>query len=54
MLEAEKITRLVVDVLENSAIPYMLSLDRAYVEDWCRRLNIIDRYRQVIATVPIL
>jgi hypothetical protein len=30
------------------------ALDRAYVEDWCRRLNIIDRYRQVIATVPIL
>jgi len=23
-----------------------------YIEDWCRRLNILDRYQAVYATVP--
>lgn len=28
------------------------ALDSAYIEDWCRRLNILDRYQAVIAEVP--
>ncbi len=28
------------------------NLDRSYIEDWCRRLNIFDRYQAVLATVP--
>lgn len=27
-------------------------IDHAYIQDWCRRLNIIDRYEAVLATVP--
>ncbi|HBJ88305.1 MAG TPA: hypothetical protein DDZ88_31515 [Verrucomicrobiales bacterium] len=27
-------------------------IDHAYIEDWCRRLNILDRYLAVRATVP--
>jgi hypothetical protein len=28
------------------------NLDHSYVQDWCRRLNILDRYESVRATVP--
>jgi hypothetical protein len=28
------------------------SLDHTYIQDWCRRLNILDRYEAVLATVP--
>lgn len=27
-------------------------IDHAYIQDWCRRLNILDRYETVLATVP--
>lgn len=30
------------------------ALDHAYIEDWCRRLNILDRYLTVRAEVAIL
>ncbi len=28
------------------------ALDHAYIEDWCHRLNILDRYQAVFASVP--